>query len=127
MASDVVCWFLCAFLIRMTTDKNVLQPAAQFAVTAVLFDYVTRVSHRDFLFTYVLFFAGHLFVDVSVNYVKRILKYIRENGENGENEEKHSSESEESDEEPEDYVVRKRSPSPRVVRRKSRRLEQMHL
>ena len=139
VASDVVCWFLCAALIRMATGKREvrLQPAAQFALTAVLFDYITHAGYRVFLSTYMLFFAGHLFVDVSTNYVRRVCRWLRNKDEHSsqneededkyssQNEDKYSSENEE-DEEPEDYVVRRsrRSPSPRIVRRRSRRLEE---
>ena len=140
VAGDVVCWFLCAALIRMATGKREvrLQPAAQFALTAVLFNYITHAGYRVFMSTYMLFFAGHLLVDVSSNYVRHIISWLRnedkcsianeeneENEENGENEENEENEKDSTDEEPQDYVVRRRrrSPSPRIVRRKSRRLE----
>lgn len=137
VASDVVCWFLSATLVKIATGKQEvgLQPAARFALTAVLFDYITNAGYRVFITTYALFFAVHLFMDVSLNYVRRVIRWLRnenmrsrddcssENEESEENEE--NEENEESDEDhPEDYVVRKRSPSPRVVRRKSRRLEE---
>jgi hypothetical protein len=117
----------------MATGKREvrLQPAAQFALTAVLFDYITHAGYRVFLSTYMLFFAGHLFVDVSTNYVRRVCRWLtgrnqdEHSSQNEEDEDKYSSQNEE-DEEPEDYVVRRsrRSPSPRIVRRRSRRLEE---
>ena len=125
----------------MATGKREvrLQPAAQFALTAVLFDYITHAGYRVFLSTYMLFFAGHLFVDVSTNYVRRVCRWLtgrnqdEHSSQNEEDEDKYSSENEdkyssqnEENEEPEDYVVRRsrRSPSPRIVRRRSRRLEE---
>ena len=142
VASDVVCWFLSATLVKIATGKQEvgLQPAARFALTAVLFDYITNAGYRVFITTYALFFAGHLFMDVSMNYVRRVIRWLRnknmrsrddcssESEENEENEESEENEENEGSDEdhPEDYVVRKRrrSPSPRIVRRRSTRLEE---
>ena len=132
VASDVVYWLLSATMIRLATGKRDvrLQPAAQFALTAVLFDYITRAGYRVFIHTYMLFFAGHLLLHVSVNYVRRVCRWLTGlNEESEENEENEENGESSSDDAPGDYVVRRRrrSPSPRIVRRKSRRLEEKSL